>query len=517
MSKKSGRGRRGKQQPQRRPVREPVAHTGEDPAEQVLLQGLREALRSDEPIDLLTSVSGMLAATAPRRTGPVERSEEEGPNQSDLIASFLGTSFAETTAALHVIRAFGSDEVMDARIGRELDQRRQPMPRWLTRVADTELDSQVWFGTDVFRDVDDYLFGATLPSGHSLSVAVLVDNNAGGVVKNAFVLPRPVDEVVAVMRESAGHDEATSLTPIDAATARAAVEDAIWHGSLLYPPLETDTWPMFQPLIEWLLRTLPEGGTRPERPEWSEDQRALLAEDFFGSSYGVILDDTDHRMLLASLVDYAIDYGVGDPLLWSPFRVEMLLLDWFPRKVVAEPAFLTKLPELLRAYILYAHERAGIPGHLTAEPLAALDDCAPEYQRLIRTERLQGPEALMARMFEEPGARAADEDLDLGDEDLLEPPSPQEAMQRFGLFMLESLAAAVGGHYQLRNLGVEPLPDEPFEWAGIPDGIRPMVTEVLTHCDRCGDELLGVEHRTAMRRFLGRAAVVDPVPFRRKD
>lgn len=203
-------------------------------------------------------------------------------------------------------------------------------------------------------------------------------------------------------------------------------------------------------------------------------------------------------------------------MLWSPFRVEMLLLDWFPRKVVAEPAFLTKLPELLRAYILYAHERAGIPGHLTAEPLAALDDCAPEYQRLIRTERLQGPEALMARMFEEPGARAADEDLDLGDEDLLEPPSPQEAMQRFGLFMLESLAAAVGGHYQLRNLGVEPLPDEPFEWAGIPDGIRPMVTEVLTHCDRCGDELLGVEHRTAMRRFLGRAAVVDPVPFRRK-
>ena len=40
---------------------------------------------------------------------------------------------------------------------------------------------------------------------------------------------------------------------------------------------------------------------------------------------------------------------------------------------------------------------------------------------------------------------------------------------------------------------------------------------MLTSCDACADELLDIEHRTAMRRFLGRAAVGHPELFRRKS
>ena len=82
--------------------------------------------------------------------------------------------------------------------------------------------------------------------------------------------------------------------------------------------------------------------------------------------------------------------------------------------------------------------------------------------------------------------------------------------------MLESLDRKVGGRTQLMNLEEDPLPDEPFEWADVPDDIRPVVQEVLDSCDRCADELLDVEHRTAMRRLLSRAAVGDPAAFRRK-
>lgn len=513
MTKKYGRGRRGKQPPQRRPIRQPVAAPAEDPTEQALLLGLRESLRADEPLDLLLNVSGILAALDSRRRGP-DSKDEEGPTQADLIASFIDTSYAETTAALTVIRAFGTDEMMDARIGRELAQRRQPMPGWLTRLAETKAEPPVWLLTNVLRDVDDYMFGVSLPSGHSLSASVLVDNNAGSVVKDAFMMARPLDDVVQHIQAFADHQD-NSLALTDAATARAVIEDAIWHGTLLLPPFETDTWPLCRPLISWMLRLLPDDGRRPERPEWSDEQRAELAKDFFASSFGAGLDDPDHRLLLEPVLDFAIDYGAGDPLVWSGTRVELLLLDWFPRKVAAAPSHLTKLPELLRAYIRYAHQRAGISRSATVEPLEALDEYAPEYQRLIRTERLQGPEALMARMFEESGDAAAGLDIDLMD-DLLDPQNPMDTMQRVGLAMLESLAAAVGGHYQLRNLGVEPLPDEPFEWAGIADDIRPTVTDVMAHCDRCAEELLDVEHRTAMRRFLGRAAVVDPAPFRRK-
>ena len=68
----------------------------------------------------------------------------------------------------------------------------------------------------------------------------------------------------------------------------------------------------------------------------------------------------------------------------------------------------------------------------------------------------------------------------------------------------------------MMNLDEVPLPDEPFEWAGIPEDIHYRVREVLELCDRCAVELLDVEQRTAMRRFLSRAAVGDPVIFRRK-
>lgn len=57
----------------------------------------------------------------------------------------------------------------------------------------------------------------------------------------------------------------------------------------------------------------------------------------------------------------------------------MLLADWFPRKVIAEPAYLAKLPDLVRAYIHYCHDRHEIRDDLTEETLAAVDQYAPAY------------------------------------------------------------------------------------------------------------------------------------------
>ena len=71
-----------------------------------------------------------------------------------------------------------------------------------------------------------------------------------------------------------------------------------------------------------------------------------------------------------------------------------------------------------------------------------------------------------------------------------------------GDIMLHGLYRKVGGRLQLQNLDEHPLPDEPFEWAGVADDIRPVIQQMLHTCDRCADDLLDVEHRTAMRRFL---------------
>ncbi len=471
------------------PTRPEPASSTED---QALIQSLRRALRSG-PLDFLAIVSGFLEMTDPRRRDPFAP-DIPRPTLDDLVESFVGTSYAETTAALTALRVLVHDEVMAARIGRELAVRRQPLPDWLVGLDRARLEPDVWFMTHVLGDGDDYVVGVTLPTGDSLSAIVYVDHNMGTVVKDAFVVPEQLGHVTALMSSTISDPDQT-VTLVDAATARAVIEEAIDHGAMLYPPPESNSWPMSRPLVEWMVRMLPAGGAVPARPEWSEAALAALAESFFGSPYGAGLDGPDQRGLLDSVLWFGTDYGPGDPLRWSPVNVEMLLLDWFPRKIVAEPAYLAQLPPLLRAFIRYAHHERGIRPALTEETLAAVDQREPEYQRTIRSARLQGADALLSDLLQR--------DLDGEDMGLAE-------------IMLEDLDRRVGGRLQLMALDDQPLTDEDFEWAGVAEDIRPVVQEMLDACDRVADELLDVEHRTAMRRFLGRAAVGDPAAFRRK-
>lgn len=450
---------------------------------------MRGALRSDHPIDLLAVVSGFLEATDPRNRDPFGR-EQGHTTLDELLESFIGTPFAETTAALMVLRALVADEFTAARIGRALQSRAHPMPHWLTTLGDARIETDVWLLTHVLGDGDDYLMGVTLPSGHAMSALVYVDHNLGTVVKDAFVIPEPLEDVVLKVGETM-LDPDQSLTRTDPATARAIVEDAIAHGSRLYPPLESDTWPMCRPVVEWMLRMLPAGGVAPEAKEWTDAEISAIADGFFAGPYGAPLDHPDERGLLDSVLWFGTDYATGDPLRWSPVTVELLLADWVPRKIVADSNYLAKLPNLLRAFIRHCHQQLGIRTTLTDETLAAVDQYEPEYQRTIRSPRLQGPDALLARMLDE---RGYDDDS----------------------YLVDSLARRVGGRLALQNLDDQPLPDEPFDWAGVPSDIHPVVQQVLDLCDRCADEILDVEHRTAMRRFLSRAAVADPAPFRRK-
>ena len=82
--------------------------------------------------------------------------------------------------------------------------------------------------------------------------------------------------------------------------------------------------------------------------------------------------------------------------------------------------------------------------------------------------------------------------------------------------MGELLRDAAGSDDALRALDDRPLPDEDFDWAGIPVDVHDKVAEVLGLTDACCDDLLDVEYRTACRRLLARIATGDPAVFRRR-
>ena len=500
----SKRNRRRHAEKRRRPARRTTPARQHTSAEPDLLADVRCAV-AEHPVSLLTLVSTLLvrhglAAQPPVR--PARRPDLAALTREDLVATFLDVAAPETSALLAVIAEMvGDDDVLRARIRRELAVRPKVEPAWFAQLSETSTYRAVRMH-HVLGDGDNIMLGARLPGGPELTCLVYIDHNLGTLVKDGFVVPASIATMVAEFQRVT-EDPDTRWDEISLADARAWVDAAIELGAITFPPLETETWPACRALVEWITRGLPEGGTGYQRPQWDSAALARFTEGFFGSPYGARLDDPDHRGLLESLLWYGTDYGSGDPLRWSPVTVEILLDDWIPRKIVAPAEYLAKAPDLLRAFIRFAHAEVGLRSDLTAETLSAIDDWEPRYQQTIRSPRPQGPAALLAALGVDTEEMA---DISFG---------PEES-ENFEHSMLDWLALDVGDPIQLERLDDDPLPDEPFRWDGIPDDVTARVNEVLTLSDRCCEEMLDVEYRTACRRVLARVASKEPEVFCRK-
>lgn len=474
----------------------------DEPQDPGLVHALGEGLRIAEPLGLLAVLSGLTAALDPRTAGTFEAlgvfgGSDERPDLSELVDFLIDTNMAETTAGLAVLQAIAPDDLPRVPMSRELARRRHRLPKWLTGLTEVNADPQVFRQSYVLGDEDAYLFGVRFPSGHRLSALVHVDADEEGVVVADALL---ASESVAELAEELGIQfdrEDYALELVDAATVRAIVEDAAGR-SLGQRQLDSDFWPMCCPLVEWLLRQLPPGGSVPPRPQWSVELTAQLMDDFFGSPEGAGLDDRERRKLLTDVVRFGTQYGSGDPLLWSLAAAETLLVEWGPRNILV-PSSLALLPSLLGAFVRYAHQRRKIRPELTAATLAAVAAAAPVYQQLGRPDGPVNPAVFRQRV-----ASALDELDELGVEIVL---SDVE---------VEDLDAEVGGREALLALTDEPLPDESFSWDKVPDDIRGVVKQLLSACDDFAEQMLDIEHRTAMRRFLSQAAAAEPAIFRRK-
>jgi hypothetical protein len=189
--------------------------------------------------------------------------------------------------------------------------------------------------------------------------------------------------VVREYRSALSRDAAeaeTTFTEFDAADARARITEAIESDRRTYPPHEpTETWPAGRPLVEWIVRALPEGGQGFEYPDWDDAVRAALADDFRASEFGIECSSADFDTAIDAILWYGCDYSGGDPLRWSPVRVELLLADWVPRKIMAPVAELRRIPNTLVAFVEYAHAARGIPRHLTDDTVSAIAQWAPQF------------------------------------------------------------------------------------------------------------------------------------------
>jgi hypothetical protein len=455
-----------------------------------LLREVRRALADEDPLALLALVSSILTTVDPRRIDPFDDEDDvlpEGLTAEALVTSFAGIDRRETSALLVAIAELSPDDLIVARARRALDARQHSLPLWLTGLHDARAYSTVEM-VHVLGDGDNVMVGLRLVGGMELTFVVYIDHNVGTLVKDAFVVPETIDKLIRFMK-SASDDVDTVWRPLDPAEARARIVDGIALAAMTYPPFESETWPLCRPLVEWVAAKLPPGGTGYRSPDWSDDALDAIADRFFASSFGADLDDDDARDLLDHILWFSVEDGPGDPLRWSPVAVELFMVHWFPRNVSVPVGDVSRLPDVLRAFVAFAHHERGIRPALTAETLEAVDRWEPAFDDIL--DEL-GPELA---------------DYDDVDDDLL-------TEDEFARIVRLGLAMQVGGEEALDSLSPEPLPDEPFRWEGIADDIRQLVGEVLVLTDGWCDAVGDVEYRTACRRFLAASATRSAGMFR---
>jgi len=495
-------------------------------SEPELLTAMKQAVRADHPIELLVLASTLLDQFDERNENPfADDAEDLVAVRDQFIDSLIGVDAATTTALMTAMAAIAGGELAD-RLDAAVAIRRQRLPWWLDQLTPLLVEDAAMI-TDVLHQSEDSLLGVRTIGGHALTVLVLVNHDLGGVVTDLVVMP---DEAHVVRDRVATSSDRRDLVieEVDPADLRAVLAEAIEWGARTWPPHETDTWPAGRPLVEWLLDAVPDGGTGRAPVEPDPDFQDRLVEEFMASPEAANLhpDDAD---VADWLTWFRLDYTNGNPYQWGPASVEVLLLDWLPRKVLGADDLLPRAPEVLVAHVRWGHRHEGIRAGLTDEVLAVITELTDDYLDVVSRPRPQGPAALLDAMGITP--IGPDDDVWLPElaEAGIEGDHRGSIEALYGAMIrsdasiaaawLPSMEREVGGPEALAALDDEPLPDEPLDLSGVPDDVHDRVRTIAGLVDDACEAMLHLEERTAARRFLAdvarRSGTVPPTFQRR--
>jgi hypothetical protein len=362
----------------RRKTRREDVSPRETPEDVPLIGEVREALDGGQPRELLELVSMVIAATTPKPEALQRADDEDHVSLNELVAAFIDVQVPETTALLAVLgELVVDDDVLRDRCRHAVQARDDTLPAWLAGLAQTSVHRAVRM-IDDFGDGEELLLAVRLADGQEMTGAVYIDHLMMSEVRDAFFVPETIDTVLTVAKASQT-DPDTSFVETDLSEAGARLHQALNGPLAAYPLEDSDTWPASRSLLEWIGRLLPAGGTIPEVPQLDSPTILDLLEGFFASLVGMPFGDVHHRQLL----DVCIEEGTGDPLRWSAPRLRQLLEGPVGYDQTVPLEVQLDLPELLGAFVPYAHAHSGIRLELTTEALAAIAEAADDYRAAV--------------------------------------------------------------------------------------------------------------------------------------
>ncbi|BBX34866.1 hypothetical protein MMAG44476_34841 [Mycolicibacterium mageritense DSM 44476 = CIP 104973] len=326
---------------------------------------LRRAVAREHPLHLLSIASLFINVGKPDPHGR-ERYLD------DVLTSWIGARDPAVTAVLAVLAELLVDEpAAQLRCREEVAARNHVLPQWITDLPEAEAYRAVR-RRHVLADADELVLGVQF-GRHELTVAVFIDHLGCSSIADGGAVPKPIDDVLARVAESSTDPEAIEMSLADA---RAWIEDAFTKPA--FAP-ETDSWPLYRALVQWLVARLPEGGECRPGVDW--DAIEELCDTFFATRSAAPFTERSHQELLLEL----LETGSGDALRWSAARVHQAIGGAFYDGNIPLAVALDA-PDLLRAFIPYAHAQSGIRDELTARTLAAIDDLRLSYKEEVLEE-----------------------------------------------------------------------------------------------------------------------------------
>lgn len=329
-------------------------------------------LARKHPLDLLEFVSMVIAETTPSPMIRLKRPELEVRSLDEIIFDQREVPGREVTAFLAIVAELVVDAELSAQCRRMVEARDDRLPAWISGLSRIHVYRTVRL-SHVLGDVSQVLIGARL-GGAEMTCVVDTYHNSDSCVTGATFVEETIEQV---LEQSLDRD--IRVFEMALADARAWVQQAV---SGTHAARGDGPWPACRPLVQWLIGHMPEGGTGYRPSDWESAARDALLDEFFASTHGAYFADSEYRDILEEL----IETGAGDPLRWSARRVRWALE--YPPSVgcYVSVECLLVVPDMLRAFIPFAHAKSRIREGLTTEALAVIDRMSLAYEQDVLRE-----------------------------------------------------------------------------------------------------------------------------------
>ncbi len=341
-----------------------------------LTELLLDAFDPDDPLDTMTAASELAAFAEEHKENP--RRHPDSPD-IDAVVETLAQARTQEADLMLILWDLFLDPSPLTEFQRRLITRRTKAPAWVASLNQAKPTRAVHIGpvTGELRLIGIEIQGPDGP----ITAAVDIFYSGIAMIRDGYVYPGSVSNLVR--RAQSWEDEGITVEDLALEDARAEIEDAIeWTERYIDAP-ETETWPSTKPLLRWMLRLLPDGGTGYEYPEYTEEELDAEIAAFMASPHAANLGK-DAAGQAGFLLNLADNYGSGDVRNWSSQLVERVLLDLIPRKLIAADEHFKPIPKVLEALVVYCHEQLEIPSFITDEVLHTIAVSTPEYRRLTK-------------------------------------------------------------------------------------------------------------------------------------